>query len=468
MPDITVTSLPLRLQRQVDQARTAIDRGNMEYAVNICRIILESHPGCLPVRRLLRAAHLRVFRSKKPLVAKLLGGIRLLPALLAARSNLKRDPAQAMVEVERALGADPTHVGALRLLATAARRLDLPETAVFALESLRESQPKSRAVLVELAEAYIAAGRTREGLAIAESLLAETPGDSVVQELLKNASVAQSITAGRWDSGSGTFRDKLRDEDQAVALEQDNRAVKSEDVTQRQIDSAIAALEQEPASLNHHRTIINGCRSLGRLDEALVWLGRARVLPTGAADVTLEKLESDLRLAMAENRVNARESTVRAQGGDPAQDEELRRLRADLVQTRIATQRAFAEKYPNDHTYKFDLGRLYREAGQIDLAIQQFQQAQRHPRFRIPALMQLGACFQAKDLFDLAVQHFEGVKTEIVAFDEQKKEAIYQLGCCFEAMGQPARAGEEFKLIYSWDIGYRDVAAKIDRYYPKA
>jgi tetratricopeptide (TPR) repeat protein len=82
--------------------------------------------------------------------------------------------------------------------------------------------------------------------------------------------------------------------------------------------------------------------------------------------------------------------------------------------------------------------------------------------------MNLGACFQAKGLFDLAVQQFEIAKAEIPSFDETKKEAVYQLGCCFEAMGRAERAVEEFKVIYSSDIGFRDVAAKIDRFYAKS
>src|SRR5690606_5339243 len=115
--------------------------------------------------------------------------------------------------------------------------------------------------------------------------------------------------------------------------------------------------------------------------------------------------------------------------------------------------------------YRFDLARLLVEAGEIDQAIQHFQQAQRHPKLRIPTLLQLGACFQAKGILDLAVHQYETAKQEIVAFDENKKEAIYQLGCCLEAMGQGERAVEEFKLVYSADIGFRDVAAKIDRFY---
>ncbi len=465
MPEIPVTSLPIRLQRQVDQARTAFDRGSTEYAINICREILRAHPGCLSVRRLLRATQLKAFKTKNRLVAKGFGALRVIPALVSGQAALRKNPAAAIMAAERALHADPSHRRALRLLAEGALALDLPETAIFALESVREQKPDDRTTLVRLAQACLAAGRTQEGLAIAEGLTREAPDDAQVQDLLKHASVAQSIHAGGWDSGSGTFRDKLRDEQEAISIEQAGKVVRSAEMTQRQVDEAIARIRIEPGNLNHYRTIVEGCRVLGKLDQAINWLERARKLPTGAGDMTLEKLASELRLERAEQLVNARTAAVTAAGGNPAEDVEVARLRAKLTETRVADLRGFVEKYPNDSGYKFELGRFYEESGQVDLAIQQFQVVQRSPRLRLEALMHLGRCFQAKRHHDLAVQQFATVKGEITTFNEQKKEAVYQLGCCYEAMGNGERAVEEFKLIYSADIGFRDVAEKINRFY---
>ena len=50
-------------------------------------------------------------------------------------------------------------------------------------------------------------------------------------------------------------------------------------------------------------------------------------------------------------------------------------------------------------------------------------------------------------------------------FDEEKKELIYLLGCVLEKMGKREEAIEQFKLIYEVDIGYKDVAEKMDAYY---
>jgi len=51
--------------------------------------------------------------------------------------------------------------------------------------------------------------------------------------------------------------------------------------------------------------------------------------------------------------------------------------------------------------------------------------------------------------------------------DERKKDAIYELGCCLESMGEEGKAIEEFKVVYSADISFRDVADKINAFYSK-
>jgi len=108
------------------------------------------------------------------------------------------------------------------------------------------------------------------------------------------------------------------------------------------------------------------------------------------------------------------------------------------------------------------------EGNQVDAAIAQFQQAQKGPPVRIASLVGLGRCFKAKKLYDLAVAQLNTAKNDLSSMDDTKKDVIYELGVCFELMGKPDRAIEEFKIIYSEDIGFRDVADKINAFYSKS
>lgn len=452
MPEVTVQQLDSRMQKLVENARISMERGNFEYAIEMAQSILGREPGCLAVRKLLRAAQVQHMKSRNRFFAKAFGGVAGASAVMSGSSALKKEPMKALDAAEKALASDPTNISAQKLLAHAASALGLRETAVFAWETARDLQPESREHMLSLGDAYVAAGRHGDAVKIADELLRRNPVDSEAQGLLKHASVAHSIDRGNWQSSSGSYRDKLKDEAQAVSLEQASKVVASGDMTRRLLAEAEARAAREPANLNHFRDVINAHRELGNHAAALEWVCRARAMPAGAADPGLERLQTELGEVDIEARINA--------AGDPTGA-----LAAQLAALRLANAKALVERYPNDHEARHRLGALHYEADQFDAAIAQFQAAQRGPKVRLQALAGLGACFQAKGLFDLAIVQYEAARGETHAMDDTKKHIVYQLARCHELMGNADRAIAEFKLIYAADIGYADVAGKINEYY---
>ncbi len=110
-------------------------------------------------------------------------------------------------------------------------------------------------------------------------------------------------------------------------------------------------------------------------------------------------------------------------------------------------------------------GRTVFQAGKIGEAIQELQKAQGNPHKRIAALSLLAQCFAKRKMFDLAARTLQNAIKEKPVFDDEKKDLIYQLGSVLESMGKKEEAVEQFKLIYESDIGYKDVAAKVDAFY---
>jgi len=100
--------------------------------------------------------------------------------------------------------------------------------------------------------------------------------------------------------------------------------------------------------------------------------------------------------------------------------------------------------------------------------MREFQKAQSNPHRRIQALSYLGQCFARRGIHDLAATTFQDALKEKVVFDEEKKELIYLLGSVYETMGKRDDAIAQFKIIYAADVGYKDVADKIDAYYDGA
>jgi tetratricopeptide (TPR) repeat protein len=463
MPEVPVASLDPRHQKLIENARVALERGNLEYVLEVTSQVLKVQPGCLPVRKLQRIAQLRQHRGKSSgFMGKAFSGFSNAPFMFGG----KKEPAKQLEAAEGLLTKDPNNVGALKMLAEAASALGLPETVAFAYEAVREIDPGNRANLLALGEALLAAGKPVEALKVADDLLKDKPTDAEAQNLMRKSSVAQTVVKHSWDQKT-SYRDKMRDEAQAVSLEQSAKLVTGDSMTQRLLEEALARVAKEPNNLNHYRSVSQAYRQMGNLDEALVWVRKAREQPVGKTDAALEKHESELATAVVEKHVNEATAAVAAAPGDTTAQAKLAAAKKELAEFKMSESKRYVERYPNDFPARYALGALLLDQGQIDAAIAQFQQAQKGPGVRIASLVGLGRCFKAKRLFDLAVAQLNTAKNDLNAMDDTKKDVIYELGTCYDLMGKPELAIEEFKVIYSEDIGFRDVAEKINAFYSK-
>lgn len=379
----------------------------------------------------------------------------------------KKEPTKLLETAEMLLAKDPNNVSALKMLAEAAGALGFPETVAFALDAVREIEPENRNNLLALGEAWLAAGKPNDALKIADDILRSKPTDADAQNLMRKASVAQTVTKHSWDQQS-TYRDKLRDESQAVSLEHSAKLVTGDTMTQRLLDEALARVAKEPHNIVHYRSVSQAYRQLGNLEEALAWVRKARQQPTGRTDAALEKQEAELATEVIDKRVKEAEATLAADPTNPQAQAKLESARKELAEFKITEAKRYVERYPNDHSARYSLGALLLELGQVDAAIAQFQQAQKGPQVRVQSLVGLARSFKAKKLYDLAVSQLTTAKGELSTMDDTKKEIVYELGTCFELMGKPDAAIDEFKAIYSEDIGFRDVADKINAFYSKS
>ena len=149
----------------------------------------------------------------------------------------------------------------------------------------------------------------------------------------------------------------------------------------------------------------------------------------------------------------------------PDHAERSAQLQAEKLAFQVAECQKRVVNYPTDMAIRYEMGVLYFQTGKIGEAIQEFQKAQGNPHKRLAAMNYLAQCFARRKMFDLAAKTLQNAIKEKIVFDDEKKELIYHLGCVFESMSKKEDAIEQFKLIYETDIGYKDVAAKVDAYY---
>jgi len=201
MPEVTLNSLDARLQKLLESARAAFDRNRPEQAAELCAKILEEQPSCYPVRKLERAALLKLATSRRSGLSKVVMAVSTAPFLLGGSLRLKDEPRMALASAEKLLRRDPKNVAALALLGQAAMALGWPETAVFAYEAASDLDPDRLDLLVFLSGACLAAGRPGEAAHAADEALRINPGNADALTLQRSAAVALTMAKGKWEQG---------------------------------------------------------------------------------------------------------------------------------------------------------------------------------------------------------------------------------------------------------------------------
>ena len=208
MPEVLISALSFALQKQVESARTAFDRGKAEQAAELCAKILDEQPACLSVRKLERASLLKVAAMRQNGLSKLVRAVSTAPFLLGGSLRLKDDPRSAFASAEKLLRRDPHNTAALGLMGQAAMALGWPETAVFAYESASDDEPDRPDLWIALGGAYLMAGRAKDAVHAADEALRLHPANADALALQRTASVSVTMTQGKWEQG-GDFRGKL-------------------------------------------------------------------------------------------------------------------------------------------------------------------------------------------------------------------------------------------------------------------
>jgi tetratricopeptide (TPR) repeat protein len=392
---------------------------------------------------------------------RMMSGASSSPLVAKGQFALRNDPLEALKIAEQILNSDPHSTQGHKLLADAAMAAELPKTAILSLEILAKNSPKDQEFQKDLGRGYSQAGQVAKAEQIFAELVRLNPGDGKLLEELKDMSARKTLAEGGYDAladGKGSYRDILKDKEQSVALEQENRQHKDTDTTRRLLDEYEAQLVNEPKNLKILRTIAELYTQRKEYDRALESYNRI-VATEGMADAGLQKAIAEVTVRRFDQAIAGLDSAA------PDYAEQSARFKAERDNYMLTECKERAEKYPNDLFIRFELGELYFQAGKTSEAIAEFQKAQNNPNKRIAALTYLGQCFARRNMNDLAAKTLEKALAEKLVFDEEKMEITYALGLVLEKMGKKEEAIEQFKKIYEVDVSFKDVSKKVDDYY---
>ena len=461
MPETTSNDVPRPIRELFEKATLAYQRNNFDYAIQILNGVLDQEPGFFEARQLLRATQQQKPQEKTGLFRKLVGGAGNAPLLVKGQLALRNNPKDALSAAESILNSDPGNTSAHKLLAESAMALGLTKTAVMALETVIDSDPNDAKVARNLAGLYFQQDQLDKAEELYRNLMVKRPDDTELPQTLKNLAARRMLVEkgyGAVESGNSSYRDLIKDKEEALHLEQANRSTKDDTIADRLIAEYEVQLKNEPNNRRTLRAIAELHAQKKEFDRAIGYL-RGVIAAEGNSDPTVEKAIADIEAKRVDHALSRL---------DPAATDFVERkaeLEAQRDAQALAECKGRAERFPSDLQIRFELGSLHFKAGRFSDAIQELQRAQNSPQRRTAAINMLGQCFASRKMWDLAARTFQNALKEKPTWDEEKKELLYHLGSALEKLNKPDEAIEHFKNIYEQDIGYRDVAAKVDAYY---
>src|SRR5208283_4911832 len=278
------------------KANEAAQRENVDYAITLFNQVLEKEPGFFECRKALRAAQFQKCGGRGGFFKKMWSGAGSSPQVAKAKMAMSKNPAEAMAIAEQILNGDPNSSAAHRIIVDAANALELPQTAVMSFDVLVMNSPKDKNLAIEYAHAVgTAGGDTSQAEKILADLLRHTPNDGELNQALKDLSARKTLDQGGYNAlegGQGSYRDILKDKQQATSLEQEQRVVKTEDVAEKLMAEYEERLRTEPDNLKITRELAKLYAEKNQFDRSLVLFDRIKNSEMGN-DPSLERAVTD-------------------------------------------------------------------------------------------------------------------------------------------------------------------------------
>jgi len=447
----------------------AIEIRNYGYAISLLQAVIKDFPMFLEGRKRLRKVEIISCKGKK----SFLSGLS--TASLKGTSMIKKDPKAAMELAEKSLETDPFNPQINHLLKEAAKAAGYPEIAAFALETIIEGAPADTKTMHELGLQYIAMGEPDKAVEIYSRIAEINPADLAAVKNSKDAAATASMKSGGWETAQ-SYRDLIKNKEEAVSLEQKSRVVKSIEMIDQQIGELTPEWEQAQDNVDLSRRVARLWED--RFDQegdeesfngTLWYYEHINGILSGSDPSIVRKL-SELKLKLLDLRIKPLETWFAEWGSGDHEDaaqalEQLTAMKKERAELLIEDAKKRVERNPTDLQLRFELGEQLFLAGHYRAAVQELQKARQNPNARLKAMNFLGQCYTEMNMLDLAIKQFQDSASEIMTMDSTKKEILYKLGLIYERLGKKEEYLKCMKDIYEVDYGYRDVAQRVEQSY---
>ncbi|MEY2785316.1 MAG: hypothetical protein RL277_1526, partial [Planctomycetota bacterium] len=448
---LTLFRPPLDFSKQLQKADEAIRRRNYDFAVEVYQSILDIDPDAGEARAGLRQALKKRHEAKgggKSLFRSLVGA----GPLAVAKGLRKAGKLDACAKaLESYLATNPADEEANLMLGEALEAQGHFHSARAVYEFITEIAPKSPE---GFKRAGAMAARLKDplaALAAYEKALAIDPRDQEAIKARKDLSAERALASSA-APGVQHSREQIKDKARAAELERSNRIFRSED----ELRAELERLETRYADAKSPELMADMSEVHEKLkdyDSALDWAERA---------YSYKRDSFELLVRVGELRAKAKKKAI-AEAGKRGDEAGASALEQELFAIELEDSRARSAARPQDTSLRLTLGKRLLRAGEADAALAELQKAVADARLAREAHFLLAQCFEAKRFPDLASKEYLRSLEGITQLDERAKEALYALGGIAEAENRSQQAREHYTRIFESDVGYRDVADKMNR-----
>ena len=437
--------------KHIQKAEEALRRRNHDFAIQLYTQLVEIDPDQGEARAGLRRALKQRHEAKggAKLLRLLKGATPLAMAKTLAKAGKHDGAAKSL---EGYLATNPLDEEANLMLGISLESAGHFKSALAVFEFLAEIAPRNPEGLKHAGAMMRQAGDLPRALEYFERALESDPRDREALKARKDLAAEAALTETRFEEVSHS-REQIRDKEEARRLERTSRLHRSEEELREELGELEAKLADQPADPDIMVELSGLHEKLGDPEAALELIDCA--LQYKKQDPELLGRRAGFKTKALKRAIRRADKEGRGEEADRL-EEELRAFELEDLSQRI-------QNSPGDLSLRLQLGRGLLRREDYDGAAAEFQNAASDPRFHEEAVYNLGHCFQRKGFLDLAKKNFQEVLATRPEVDERAREILYNLGTIAEAEGDSAEARSFFARIYEVDIGFKDVAAKMEQ-----
>lgn len=446
-----------KAQRFFDQGRKVADTGNFDYAIEMYLSGLAIDPENTEAHQQLRDISLK----RKASGGKDLG----MMAKMKLRKTSKEDK-ENLLNAEKLLAYHPGDVPTMLALMVAAHRAGFYDTAMWIGKITYDANitaPKGPDfnTFTTLRDVYKSLHAWKEAVEACGWAAKMRPDDMDLQKELKDLGAQLTMYQGKYESGK-SFRDSVKDMAGQRKLMVADTDVRTMDMMQQQILDAEAEWKAEPneagklmkyvEALRKTETLEYENRAIEILEEAFKRTGQFR----------FRKAVGELKISQLSRMERSMRQALQANPADAELKKDYAKFLRERAEEELAEYTLWAENYPTETGFRFNMARLLFQLGRFDEAIPLFQNARQDPKYKSESSTLLGRAFMEAGFADEAVDTLrEATEAYPVKGDPKSIEMTYYYARSLEAKGDTPTALKQYSQVAQWNFNYRDVQVRI-------